>query len=230
MSILIGGLVLALALPPDAWTGSNVRESADECVGVISSSDRLPPLEGEYHGKSSHIFLGGQAVLTCSNHGTFQGNGEPPKKKGEAVDIAYLATFVGELALTDPASGAMTAYPLDEEIRMVERVTYVERERGARVFDTELVSLSFRGSGFPAGVIARQSAEHRTLGRTIIRRLPQRKFCIETVYQVWMELSLDGGLTWNQQDVPVEMVLMQRPVAPAEETAAADSSGRETQE
>ncbi len=211
-TILITSMALAVALPGSAETESDTERDESLSVGVVSSSDRLPPVEGEYHGTSSHIFMGGAVRLTCGGHGTFEGNGLPPKKKGEAVDIDYLATFIGDLAITSPSTGETTVYPLNEEIRMVERVKYVGRDRGARVFDVELVSLEFPVSGFPDGVIARESTQRRTLGCTTIRRLPRRRFLIETTYDVWMELSVDGGREWHQQEVPVKMMLVAKPL------------------
>ncbi len=185
-------------------TGLAVSQSG----GVVSSSDRLPPTEGAYHGSSSHIFLDGQAVLTCSSHGTFQSSESPPKKKGESKDIAYGARFLGDITLRPPLVDRTTVIPIDQPIRMVERITNTGRNRGDRIFDTELISMSLSGGALPAGIIIRESTSKETLGRTRIERLPKRQFRIHTSYQVWMELSLDGGRTWHQQDRPVSMMLM----------------------
>jgi hypothetical protein len=206
--VFSASLAIMLALPFNA--DAKVKKHTRHSTGVVSSSDRLPPMEGEYHGASSHLFMDGQAILTCSRHGVFQSNDDPPERKGESVDIDYMATFEGELTLSPPLVDRPTVYPIEEEIRMVERVTLIGRKRGERNFDIELISLDFEGSSFPDSVLVRESTQQRTRGRTNIERLPRRKFQINTTYNVWMELSLDRGQTWNHQDIPVKMSLMQR--------------------
>jgi hypothetical protein len=209
MTIFTAGLAVTFVLPLDAAVDPKVGSHGSYVGGVISSSDRLPPREGAYHGTSSHVFIGGDAILTCSSHGVFRSNDRPPRRRGDSVDIAYLATFEGELALAPPLVSELTVYPILDPIRMVERVTFTGRDRRTRVYDTELVALDFRGSSFPEDIIARVSTQRRTLGWTTITRLPRRRFLIETTYNVWMELSVDGGRTWHQQDRPVTMSLVQ---------------------
>jgi hypothetical protein len=44
-------------------------------------------------------------------------------------------------------------------------------------------------------------------GRTTITTLARGRYRIETAYDVWLELSLDGGRSWSRAAAPVRMTL-----------------------
>jgi len=174
--------------------------------GVEVGEDSLPPAGTAYHGDSSHRFMGGSAVLTCSSHGTFTSSIEPPT----TIDTArsdYFATFVGQLVLEPPLVASPVTHPLSLQVHMAELITLAGTEGTTRTFDAELATFELGGTTAPAGVMVRESPSVASTGRTTITALSGGGYHVETYYDVWLELSLDGGGTWQLADNAVHMTL-----------------------
>jgi hypothetical protein len=89
---------------------------------------------------------------------------------------------------------------------MVERITLAATQGAVRTFDTELVTFELGGSAAPAATV-RESPALGSTGRTTITSLSGGQFRIESYYDVWLEISLDGGQTWHPADGAVRMTL-----------------------
>jgi hypothetical protein len=176
-------------------------------VGIVTSSDALPPREAAYHGGGIHMFLGGQARATCSSHGGFTSSVQAPSRSGSTVVADYSATFVGELTLDPPLAPRRTVYPIRERAHMVERIRLAEVRGDTRVFETEMVTLDIRGGGLPAGVMFRVSPSARSAGRATVTALPRGRYQIDGFFDIRLEISLDGGRTWHQAQEGVRMAL-----------------------
>ena len=68
-------------------------------LGVQVGQESLPAAGAAYQSAVPHLFLGGNAVLTCSSHGQFTGAVAPPATQGATVTSDYFATFEGQLTL-----------------------------------------------------------------------------------------------------------------------------------
>ncbi len=176
-------------------------------AGVVSSNDALPPREGAYHGGGVHVFLDGQIAATCSSHGGFSRSVPAPARPGSTVVADYSATFVGELTLVPPAAPRRTVHPLRAQARMTERIRLAEAQGATRVFDTEMVTLDIRGRGLPDGVLLRESPAARSTGRTTVTTLARDRYQIDSFYDIWLEVSLDGGRTWHRAQDRVRLSL-----------------------
>jgi len=170
-------------------------------AGVTVSRVTLPPAEGAYHG-GTHLFPAAGARLTCSTHGGFSGSVAPPTMPGTTVIADYRATFIGELVL---GSAATDVHPISEPVHMVERITFGERRGDVQVLDTEIVALDLKGSDLPRGVLVRESPSRGSFGRTTITTLERGRTRIESYYDVWLELSTDGGRSWHAAEAAVRM-------------------------
>jgi hypothetical protein len=185
--------------------------AAKPVSGVLAEAMRLPPAGSAWAGDSPHLFLGGQARMFCGSHGTISGNDVPPTRQGQSATLEYDAVFTGELVLTSPETGAQQTYAIHDPIRMTERVTVRESRGGTLRYATELTAVEFEGADFPDGVRVRESPQRRSAGTASIARQRQGGFRIEASYQVWLELSLDGGRSWHVADNAVGMKLVPEP-------------------
>ena len=176
--------------------------------GVVSKSKSLPPKEGVWHGDAPHLFFGGQAALFCGSHGTFSGGFELPQRRGEVRTIRYRATFKGELQLKPPLAQRPQKIAIDEPILMTERVISQGKRDEIQRFTTELIAVTFRGSGLPQNVSIRESPRRRSMGKASIATGAPGSHRIQSVYEVWLEISMDGGKTWQVADNAVTMSLM----------------------
>ena len=76
-----------------------------------------------------------------------------------------------------------------------------------RYFDTEMLSLNIAGGGLPAGVMVRESPSKASLGRTSIRQTGggagnSPSYEVSSFFDIFTEISLDGGQTWSAQTSP----------------------------
>ncbi|MBI5020751.1 MAG: VCBS repeat-containing protein [Ignavibacteriales bacterium] len=68
-----------------------------------------------------------------------------------------------------------------------------------RVFDTEMLAMSLSGGTLPGGVMVRESPSKASTGRLRIKPGPNAAagFMISSFFDVFTEVSLDGGATWT---------------------------------
>jgi hypothetical protein len=180
-------------------------DASDPGSGVEAAQESLPATGGAYHGAAAHRFLSGNAQLTCSSHGSFSAGASPPTTPSAPVTSAYVATFNGQLVLTPPLVATTATHPLALPARMSERITLAATQGAVRTFDTELLTFELGDSTAPAMV--RESPSLASTGRTTITTLSGGRYRIETVYDVWLEISLDGGGTWQRAEAAVRMTL-----------------------
>lgn len=175
--------------------------------GVRVGQESLPVAGAAYHGAAPHRFFDGSAELTCSSHGNFTDAVAPPALQGTTVTSDYFATFQGELVLSPPLVRATVTHPLSVQAHMVERITLSETRDATRTFDTELVTFELGGSAMPDGVMVRESPSVGSTGRTTITSLSDDRYRVDAFYDVWLEMSVDGGETWHRAEGAVRMTL-----------------------
>jgi hypothetical protein len=76
-------------------------------------------------------------------------------------------------------------------------------------YNTEMESLDITGSGksggLPAGVMIRESPTLASLGQHRIIPLGGGQYAIDSFFDVFTELSLDGGQTWKPSSGPIHL-------------------------
>jgi hypothetical protein len=83
-------------------------------------------------------------------------------------------------------------------------------------YDTEMLGLNLSGGALPAGVMIRESPTLHSTGQTIITDNGNGIYQIESFFDVFTELSLDGGNSWfPDMDGPAHMVLKQNTPEPS---------------
>jgi hypothetical protein len=182
--------------------------AAGQEAGIVVAEAFLPPAGAAYHG-GTHVFQGGEARLTCSSHGVFSGSVTPPRAPGTTSVVDYQATFRGELSL-GPAADA-TTYSVAAPVHMAERLTFGEHRGDTQTLETEMIALEFRGGGMPDGILVRESPSRPSSGRATITTLGRGRQRIEARYDVWLELSRDGGRSWIPAEAAVRMTLAPEP-------------------
>jgi hypothetical protein len=182
-----------------------LAQVAAQEMGIVVAEARLPASGSAYRG-GTHAFPGG-VRLTCGSHGGFTSSVAPPAGPGQTAIADYRATFVGELALPTTSAAGPIVHRIEAPVHMVERITFGERRGDAQVLETELVALDLSGGGLPSGVLVRESPRLGSLGRATVTALERGRSRIESVYDVWLELSTDGGRSWSRAEAAVRMTL-----------------------
>lgn len=76
-----------------------------------------------------------------------------------------------------------------------------------RGFDTEMLSLNISGGTLPAGIMVRESPTLPSTGHTDVTSLGGGLSTINSFFDVFVELSLDGGQTWFPSNQPTRLLL-----------------------
>ncbi|HEY6194715.1 MAG TPA: hypothetical protein VI504_06690 [Candidatus Eisenbacteria bacterium] len=76
-----------------------------------------------------------------------------------------------------------------------------------RTFDTEMVQLDISGGTLPAGMMLRESPTIASTGKTTDTSLGGGQFKIDSFFDVFVELSTDGGQTWMPASQPTRETL-----------------------
>ncbi len=100
--------------------------------------------------------------------------------------------------------GGVTKTDYSATGEMQVHLSHVADVGGTRVFDTEMLMMNLSGGTLPPGVMVRESPSKASLGRTSLRSIPENsRFKISSFFDVFTEISLDGGATWSPASEPV---------------------------
>ena len=110
----------------------------------------------------------------------------------EAVEIGL---GLGPITLTGPV-----------QVRVTDRNLST-----AGLFDTEIVSMSLSGSVGPMNIQVREDPNRASTGSTDIQDLGGGLYHIDSFFDVFTELSVDGGANWTASDYGTRMTLTPEP-------------------
>jgi hypothetical protein len=84
-----------------------------------------------------------------------------------------------------------------------------------RFFDAEILAIQMQPSTV-GGVMIRESPTRQSLGKTFVRNGPSlsRPFLVSSFFDVFIEVSLDGGKTWSGVQDGVHVQLNPQPLPP----------------
>ena len=176
---------------------TKVEQILVEVPGAPADAPALPVTDGLYRVQDEIVYTGPsfQAVVTTS---TLQALADPPPIITD-VGSDEVATFQAVLAgLVTADLGAGMSDPLPGELTgPVETITFNKAGRTTGSFDTEMVSMSLAGEVPGLGtVLVRESPSIASVGHTTIGDLDDGRFFVDSFFDVFTELSVDGGATW----------------------------------
>ncbi|MBI5214126.1 MAG: HYR domain-containing protein [Ignavibacteriae bacterium] len=170
------------------------------------STNHLPPL-GQYSTQpDTQIMYPGSAVKAknwlVSN---FRTSTSPPSL-GNNINWDFHGT--GSLQLS--TDGGSSFFDVFTEFSAMVNINHTSDNGDTQVFDTEMLSLSLTGGTLPSGIMLRESPTRASTGKTTIRPASSSGFMISSFFDVFTELSLDGGSTWIPADKSNNLQLMER--------------------
>ncbi len=85
-----------------------------------------------------------------------------------------------------------------------------------RFFDAEILSIKVQPGATQLPILLRESPSKASLGKTFVRNGPSlsRPFLVSSFFDVFIEVSLDGGQTWSGVQDPVQVELNPPPLPP----------------
>ena len=157
-------------------------------ASVIFPSDCLPPNHKYFEQGPINYGPGPLFSLTSILHFGFVGPCLSPPRSGDPPLIeSFQSTVTGIVnnSLPFSAPGQVTV-----------RVTFDHLTGSTRFFDTEMLQLDINGGSLPPNIRIRESPTLQSLGETTITDIGGGRFAIDSFFDVFTELSLDGGLTF----------------------------------
>lgn len=165
--------------------------------GVNAPSPDLPPIvpDGVYLSPADvHAMYSGPAlevVLSMIEHQPFAGQ-TTPGPDGERHH--FESELRGQISVNNSPLAPMAA------TGPVDTVAYGRPPGGLGTFDTEMLQMSLSGNSPLGPFMIRESPTLPSLGRTSITDIGGGMYHIDSFFDVFTELSVDGGSTWIPTD------------------------------
>ena len=105
------------------------------------------------------------------------------------------------------SDGGITFAPVSVSVQTRARAKYSEATVDARFFDVEILSLNLTTVPPVAGVMLRESPTLKSTGKTTVQRVASGGYRIGSFFDVFTEISLDGGQTWSGVVNPTHLEL-----------------------
>jgi hypothetical protein len=185
------------------WTSScdTLHIAAEETAPERAFTTNLMPPNGVLQNPEGAMALCCATGEHIKSTKLFRGStdGIPPPAPGEVARVAADGT-AEFLYSTD---GGQTFNPIRcmAYYRYELKNTMVSSSMTA--FDTEMLQLEMWGGNLPPGVMLRESPSKASVGRTSIRESANGAFLLSSFFDVFTELSIDGGETWTSFDLPM---------------------------
>lgn len=146
-------------------------------------------------GDHRHFFRGGGLTITLSNLVLRVNSLTSRTPAGPDERDAFDTTLLGDMSVngspTVPASGSGPT--------LANLVGKWGNTTGT--FDTEMLQLDMNGTSPYGPFLIRESPTKQSLGQTTITNLGGGGYQIDSFFDVFTELSIDGGATWMPQSV-----------------------------
>ncbi len=176
---------------------------------MVASDSNFPPLTGWFESTSafSALYANG-VVVTDAVIKDFSMSQPPPPPGGSATQ--YLTATVTGMVSVD---GGGTYYPITSPANVWIKIDSGTDSGLTRNFNTEILELQAM-VGAPYYVMIRESPTHASTGQTSITALSDGNFSFDSFFDVFTELSLDGGQTWSPSMTPPDhQVLVPEPAS-----------------
>ncbi|MCX6344459.1 MAG: GEVED domain-containing protein, partial [Armatimonadetes bacterium] len=157
-------------------------------------TDWLPPPSGVYTGTNTVSYLIGAGTTISLRNFTLSGftGSVPPPPLGGILTHSFGANANMEFSL----DGGLTWSPASATGPGWIQTNHYMDIAPTRYFQEEMLDLSLNGSGVFGPFMMRESPTKQSLGHTTILTEPGGTFQIDSFFDVFTELSLDGGQTW----------------------------------
>ena len=177
---------------------------------IVTPNPLLPPTDGVYRTPQQlHAQYSGRSldiILQDIRHRAF---GPPRIREFDRVTGNEQEIFDTTLTGTASVNGQSTQLTLSGPVTTVVRD---KQGRPTGSFETEMISMDLRGDVPGVGSVAiRENPNQASLGRTTISSLGDRTFNVDSFFDVWTEISIDGGSTWIPATSPTKVELAPPP-------------------
>jgi hypothetical protein len=200
---------------PIKWARDSIGKDTtitSEVKEVKRTTKLLPPLGPFKSLQGEFIPFGGGIMLRNVMHSGWAPIALPPINFGTQF-YNFTSPIMFEISLDN----GNTWNPHNANSVMQVRVTNLGNTIGTMpdYYETEMIQLDISGGTLPPGVMIRESPTLPSLGRTEIRTITPIDFGIGSFFDVFTELSLNGGANWQpaQSSSGLKVILQENALA-----------------
>jgi hypothetical protein len=170
-----------------------VPEAHAQPKALFFPTNLLPPPNGTYISPAQyHALYASGIIISNVTHRAFTYS-LPPPPLGTSATHTFNSELDFDLSLNDGASFTRVTAPAQVTVNLQAIGTL---PGGEQVYNTEMLQLNISGGTLPANLQVRASKSLPSGGQTTITPTPGG-FMISSFFDIFTELSLDGGNTWS---------------------------------
>src|SRR5262249_41521938 len=172
--------------------------------GVFAaSSNCLPPANSAYTGTFTSTYNAGAQSVANPILFHFSACDAPPTVIGTSTPKTVNALLRGNLTINPRPSA-----PFQAPVTMTVLTTLSSQSGSTSTFATEVLQLDVSGGNLPANVKLRESPTLQSTGQTKIITLSSG-FRVDSFFDVFTELSTDGGVNWSPANISWHIAAVQ---------------------
>jgi len=187
--------------PTDSGALAAAGAVTDNCPGNVFVVDCLPPVNGQY-GSPTLLSYGTELSIRNFVMANFIDCNPPPSAVGQTEIHTNSSTATFEFS----QDSGNTWVPVQAPATITEKITKIGETGTERDFVSEVLSLNISGGSLPPGVMIRESPSKQSTGETSIQDAPEG-FLISSFFDIFTEISLDGGQTFIAAIQPINIIL-----------------------
>jgi len=170
---------------------------------VSAPSNLWPPPNNCFASTAQNYVTFPQGIVIRRMRDHFFTQSLPPP----ALGISQPQTLDAQIDMEVSIDGGQTFGPIRAPASMTIQVTHRRDEGTTQIFDTEMLQLDIAGGGMPIGVMLRESPSKQSRGGTAyaVPSVGDSDFGllrIGSFFDIFTELSLDGGQNWSPATTP----------------------------
>ena len=159
---------------------------------VFPNGGKLPPTNSVYISPAMwHAAYANGIYISNVIHRAFTAN-YPPPTNGTSTN----ETFGSKVDFMMSPGGGLPFQKYTGNAACTVHVTSIGSQGNDQVYQTEMLQLDLSGGTIPAGVMIRESPTKQSTGETRITPTGTGTYQISSFFDIWTDLSTDGGATW----------------------------------
>jgi hypothetical protein len=157
------------------------------------TGNTLPPPNSKYISPAQwHALYANGIIISNVTHRAFTEN-SPPPPLGTSATHTFDSLLDFDLSMDNGASFSRITAPAQVTVNL----QAVSTSGGIQIYDTEMLRLNISEGDLPSGLQIRTSPSQPSTGQTTVAPSSSGRFMISSFFDVFTELSLDGGKTWS---------------------------------
>lgn len=169
-------------------------------------TNELPPPQGVYVSPADyHVLYANGVIVKDIRHFAFT-QSMPPPPPGPWQQHVFGSMLQGQASF----DGGLTFLPFQANAQTCVRIRHLATDGDTELFETEMIQLDISGGSLPPQVRIRESPTLPSLGGTRIRP-DAGEYRIDSFFDVFTELTVDGGTSWVPALNPGHVVLIPEP-------------------